>query len=64
MSLLFNMLARLDIAVLPKSKSFNCMAAVTICSAFGAQENEIYHFFHFFPIIHEVTGLEAMMLVF
>ena len=35
MSLLFNMLARLDIAVLPKSKSFNCMAAVTICSAFG-----------------------------
>ena len=30
--------------------SFNFMAAVTICSAFGAQENEVYHCFHFFPI--------------
>ena len=27
------------------------MAAVTICSDFEAQENEIYHYFHFFPII-------------
>ena len=26
------------------------MAAVTICNDFGAQENEIYHCFHFFPI--------------
>ena len=29
--------------------SFNFMAAVTICSAFGAQENKICHCFHFFP---------------
>ena len=36
MSLLFNMLFRLVIAFLPKSKSFNFMAAVTICSDFGA----------------------------
>ena len=26
------------------------MAAITICSDFGAQENEIRHCFHFFPI--------------
>ena len=25
------------------------MAAVTICSDFGAQENKISHCFHFFP---------------
>ena len=35
MSLLFNMLSRLVIAFLPRSKSFNVMAAVTIYSDFG-----------------------------
>jgi len=41
------------------------MAAVTICSDFGAQENEVYHCFHFSPsICHEVMGLDAMTLVF
>ena len=30
--------------------SFNFMAAVTVCSYFGAQEDKIYHCFHFFPI--------------
>ena len=30
--------------------SFNCMAAVTINSDFGAQENKVSHCFHFFPI--------------
>ena len=30
--------------------SFNFMAAVTILSDFGAQENKIYHCFHFYPI--------------
>ena len=41
MSLLFNMLSRLIIAFLPKKEqvSFNFMAAVTICSDFGDQEN-------------------------
>ena len=40
MSLLFNMLSRLAIAFLPRNKeSFNFMAAVTIFSDFGAQEN-------------------------
>ena len=38
MSLLFNMLSRLVIIFLPRSeKSLNFMAAVTICSDFGAQ---------------------------
>ena len=36
MSLLFNMLSRLVITFLPRSKHFNFMAAVTICSDFGA----------------------------
>ena len=30
--------------------SFNFMAAVTICSDFGAQENKVSHCFHCFPI--------------
>jgi len=38
MSLLFNMLSRLVITFLPRSKSFNFMAAVTICSDFGAPQ--------------------------
>ena len=41
MSLLFNTLSRFVIAFLPRSKSFNFMAAVTICSDFEAQENKI-----------------------
>ena len=30
--------------------SFHFVAAVTICSDFGAQENKICHYFHFSPI--------------
>ena len=37
MSLLFNMLSRFVIAFLPRSKCLNFMAAITICSDFGAQ---------------------------
>ena len=48
-SLLFNMLFRFVIAFLPRSKSLNFVAAVTVCSDFGAQENKICHCFHFFP---------------
>ena len=40
MSLLFNMLSRLDITFLP-GVSFNFMAAVTICSDLGAPQNKI-----------------------
>ena len=50
MSLLFNMLSRLVIAFLPRSKHLNFVAAITICSDFGAQENKICHCFHCFPI--------------
>ena len=41
------------------------MAAVTICSDFGAQENKVCHHFHCFPIYcHEVMGLDAMIFIF
>ena len=41
------------------------MAAVIICSDFGAQENKICLCFHFSPsICHEVMGLVAMFLSF
>ena len=50
MSLLFNMLSWLVIAFLPRSKCLNFMAAVTICSDFGAQENKVSHCFHCFCI--------------
>ena len=46
------------------------MAAVTICSDFGDQNEKICHFFHFFPfffpclVCQEVMGLVAMILVF
>ena len=50
-SLLFNMLPRFVIAFLSKSQAtFNFMAAVTICSDFGAQENKVCHCFHFSPL--------------
>ena len=46
MSLLFTMLSRLVIAFLPRIKSFNFMAVVSICSDFGAQK----YCFHCFSI--------------
>ena len=47
MSLLLNMLSRLVIAFLLKSKCiFNFMAAVTICSDFGAPQNKVCHCLH------------------
>ena len=50
MSLLFNRLPRLVITFLPRSKSLNFMAAVTICSDFGAQKNKVWHCFPiYFP---------------
>ena len=49
MSLLFNMLSTLVIAF-PRQASFNFMAAVTICSDFGEQEDQVCHCFNCFPI--------------
>ena len=41
MCLLFNMLSRLVITFLPRSKRLNFMTAVTICSDFGTQKIKI-----------------------
>ena len=41
MFLLFNILSGLVIALLPRGKPLNFMAAVTICSDFGAPKNEL-----------------------
>ena len=41
MSLLFNMLSRLVIIFLPRNKRLNFMAAITICSDFGAPQNKL-----------------------
>ena len=62
MSLLLNILSRLVITFLPRSKCLNFMAAFTICSDFGAQENKVYHCFHCLP--YEVMGPDTMLLVF
>ena len=49
MSLLFNMLSRFITVFLPRNKRLNFMAAVTVHSDFGAQENKICHCSHSFP---------------
>ena len=39
------------------------MAAVTICSDFGAQKNKVSHCFHCFPIYsHEMMGPDALTI--
>ena len=43
---------------------FYFVAAVTVCTDFGAQENETLYCFHIFPICYEVMGPDAMILVF
>ena len=66
MPLLFNMLSRLVITFLPRGKHlFNFIAAVTICSDFGAQKNKVSRVFIVSQsIFHEVMGPDAMILVF
>ena len=66
MSLLFNMLSRFAHSFSSKEQaSFNFLAAVTICSDFGAQENRVCHCFHCFPsICHEVVAPDAMIFSF
>ena len=46
----FYMLSRFIIGFLSRSKLLNFVAAVTICTDFGAQENKVCHCFHCFPI--------------
>ena len=50
MPLLFNMLSRFVIDFPSRSKCLSFMAAVTICSDFGTQENKVCYCFHCFPI--------------
>ena len=69
MSLIANMLSRFITAFSFFSKeqeSFSLMAAVTVHSDFGAQENKVSLCLHFFPpsICHEVMGSDAMILFF
>jgi len=63
-SLLFDILYRLVITFLPRSKHLNFMAAITICSDFGAQKSKVWHFSVSPSISHEVMGPDAMILVF
>ena len=49
----------LDLFPSKEQTSFNFMAAVTICSDFGAQENEVWHCFHcFLSICREMIRLD------
>ena len=50
MSLLFNMLSRLFITFLPRSKRLLISWLITICSDFGAPKNKVSYCFHCFPI--------------
>ena len=60
MSLLFNMLSRLVIAFLPRSKCLNFMAAVTICSDVEAPKIKSVTVTP--SICHELMGPDAMIL--
>ena len=48
MSLLFHMLSKFITVSSKEQASFNFLRAVTICSDFGAHENEVCHCFQFF----------------
>ena len=43
-------LSKFVIAFLSRSKRLNFIAAVTVCSDFGVQENKVCDYFHCFPI--------------
>ena len=62
MSLFLNMLSRLVITLFPRSKCFNFMAAVTICSDFGAQKHKVSHHFHCFPVYLPYSSLSKNFL--
>ena len=65
MSVLFNMLSRLVITYLPRSKCLNFMAAVTICSDFGAPKMKSFTLLTVSPsIYHDVMEPDVMILIF
>ena len=65
MSWIFSMLTKLVTTFLPRSKRLNFMAAVTICSDFGAlpQIKSVIFSIVYTSICHEVMGPDAMILV-
>ena len=64
MSLVFNMLSRLVIAFLPRSKHLNFMLQSPSAVIWNPQK-KVCHCFHCFPIcLHEMMGLDAMIFVF
>ena len=65
MSLLFNMLSRLVITFLPRSRRLNFMAVITICSDLEPKKIKPVTVSTAFPsICHEEMGADAMILVF
>ena len=65
MSLIVNMLFRLVITFLPRSKCLNFMAAVTICSDLEPPKIKLVTVSFFSPsIYHEVMGPDAMIFIF
>ena len=65
MSLLFNMLSRLVIALLPRSKCLLISWLKSPSSVILEPKKIVCHCFHcFLSICHEVMGPDAMILVF
>ena len=60
MSLFFNMLSRLVIAFLPRSKSLNFMVAVTMCSAFWNPRKESLSLFPLFLYLFDMKWWDQM----
>ena len=49
-------------SVSARRKCLNCVASVTVCSDFEAQENKVCHCFHFPPsICHEVLHIKTSL---
>ena len=59
MSLLFNTLSGHSCSS-KEQVSFKFMAAVIICSDFGAQENKVCHCFHFYPQLFAIKWWDQM----
>ena len=56
--------ARCVIAFLPRSKHLLISSLQSLTSDFGAQENNICHCFHFFPVCREMMRPDIMISVF
>ena len=64
MSLLFNMLSRLVITFLPRSKRLLISWLQSRSAVILEPKKIVRHYFHCFSICHEVMGPDAMILVF